>query len=189
MDFQDSINEVKPELEWRQAINIGLISGGINVVIMLAKFLAGYEVYFNMWTLLQIPLVWGLIVCLNMNIRKQRPDPYMTWQHAFFLLMISFITCDILVQFFNYILNNFIDPDLPRVTYEFARNKTESMMIQFGAPQEKIDIALEEMEKKRGDFNITPLSVLIQIGKSTLFYAAISALLALIVRKNRPVFS
>ncbi len=85
---------------------------------------------------------------------------------------------------FNYILFNLIDPELATTIKNLTIKNSEAMFVKLGMSAEQIDLALAEIEKQ--DMSMTIGKSVQQLAVSSIIYAIISAILAAILRKNKP---
>ena len=100
----------------------------------------------------------------------------------------GFITCavgGILGIIFGIVLYNIIDPDLPQKLTDVTVENTERMLENFGTPSDQIDGQLDKMRDEM-PANYSVVGQLKTYLWALLVYAIISAITALIVRKNQP---
>jgi predicted ferric reductase len=154
----------------QHAAKWGAIIGGGSIVLTLLIYIVDYTLLAD-WKMIVLLLVFlGLVIYAGINYRNQIGGflPYgKAFQHAF----ITFAVLGIVSTAFTVILYTVIDSELPAKLTEVALENTQKMMENFGVPEDQMDKAMEDAKERSADQ----------------FYAILSLIGALFVRKNEPV--
>lgn len=184
MEDQQTTEAGAPSLV-NHALKHGMILGAISVVIVVLCYVVDFSIMVS-FKFLALMLVIGLgyVIYAGINFRSEG-DGFLSYgkafQHGLMVLAISGVVGTI----FGMILYHVVDPDLSnRMTDAIIRN-TEEMMAGFGAPQESIDKAIEEMRTDMPN-QFTIGGQALTFLKSMIWYAIIAAITSLFVRKNQP---
>jgi hypothetical protein len=166
-------DQTKAHLE--HALKWGLILGMTNIVIYLLGYIVDKTMITHWWYgLISLAINITLMVVPVVSKRKELGG-VISLRDAFLICFVVIAGGSLLQSIFNYILYNLIDPGLS----DFIKQKTienmTSMMERFGAPQESIDKALENIQNT--DFSQTPA----RIGKQYFFMVLFGGFIALIV--------
>lgn len=167
------------------AIKFGGILAAISIVCVLLIYAIDYTIMAG-FTFLLIFLVIGIgfTSYAGINYRGSIGGyiPYSkAYLHGIMILAISGLVSTI----FNILLYTVIDPDLATNLTDAIIENTEATMAKFGAPQESIDKAIEQMRVDMPK-NFTAMGLLWGYCKALIWYAILALITALIVRKNQP---
>ncbi len=169
----------------KAGIRSGLILGAISIIILLLLYLVNASLMANMWVgfgLIGLSLV--LVIVFGLNYRKQIGG-FIKFKNAFIFSMVLLVISGLVSQTFNYVLFNFIDPELVEVVTDAAIENTESIMERFGAAQDDIDEALERTEEQMAT-QYTIGGVAKGYFYSLFFYLIIALIAGAIVKKSSP---
>lgn len=184
MEDQQTTEAGAPSLV-NHALKHGMILGAISIVIVVLFYVIDSSIMVS-FKFLGLMLVVGLgyVIYAGINFRSEG-DGFLSYgkayQHGFLALAVS----GVIGTIFGIILYQVVDPDLAnRMTEAIIRN-TEEMMAGFGAPQESIDKAIEDMRTDLPS-QFTVGGQALTFLKSLIWYAIIAAITSLFVRKNQP---
>jgi hypothetical protein len=169
----------------QHAIKFGGILGGVGVALTLVLYAINYSLLAD-WKvgIFMILLFLGLLIYAGINYRNEIGG-YLSYgkafQHGILVLAIS----GLINLIFNGILYNVIDPELPQKLTDVTIEKTTEMMQGFGAPEDKIDEATEQM-KVDMPARYTFVGLIKGYFWALIIYVIVSAVSSLIVRKNQP---
>ncbi|ASZ13511.1 DUF4199 domain-containing protein [Chitinophaga pendula] len=168
-----------PGIKW------GLIYGLLSVVISVIIWIITPELMFSFW----LPLIFMVIaVIVGILVGKERRTQlggHITFKQALQPIFLAFVISGLISTLYTYLLYNVIDPSLTEQLKHYSISTTESMLVKFKAPQDKID---EELDKLAAtDFSMTIGKVFMNYLYSLIFMFFVSCILALIVRKKAPV--
>jgi hypothetical protein len=169
----------------QHAAKWGLILGGVSIVLTIIAYAADYTILadwkFGIFVLL---LLLGATIYAGINYRGQIGGflPYgKAFQHGFILLAVS----GLISTAFMILLYTVIDTELPAKLTEVTIENTEKMMANFGMPEDQMDKALEDA-RKRSEGQFSGLGSIKSYGFGLIFYAVISLITSIFVRKNQP---
>lgn len=139
---------------------------------------------FNMW--LGFAVFAALIAAMVLAARHTRAEQggYGTFAQLVAPAFAVMVVAQLLSSVYNYVLYNFIDPSLTESLRNVTSETAYSWMTSLGAPEEDIEKAMDEIDAR--DFSVTLSSTLFGFASACLFGFAIAAIIALILKKNRP---
>lgn len=165
-------------------IRYGVIGGLIMIIYTLVGNVAGLS---NASAGIAVTAIFGLVSLviyigiLVYGIRKHRDEElggFITFGRAFVVGFLIAVVMSIIGQAFNYVYMNFIDPEYAANAVEGIREMYENM----GMDENTIDTAMEQvevqMERQKSILGSLPYALGIN--------AVVTAIVALIMRKNQP---
>jgi len=170
----------------KHAIRWALICAATSIVLTILLYAIDYTLMVQLKFALTFLLIYlGITIYGGIDYRKS-VGGFLSYgkafQHGFFLLAIS----GLIATIFGLVLYHVIDTELPQKLTDAAVDNTRAMMESFGAPEDKMD---EALEKARVD-TAARFTVIGQL-KGYIWIVVVSAVMALItslfVRKNQPV--
>jgi hypothetical protein len=178
--------ETASESIYVHALKFGALVGLAVIVLTVVFYVVDVTLLasFKFLALLAIIEI-GLVIYFGINYRNLVGGflPYSkALVHGFLCLAVAGIV-GLLFQFLLYFV---IDPDLPNTMTEAIIANTEAMMNKFGAPQESIDKAIAQMKDDLPK-QFTAGGLAFSYVKALIFYAILSLITAIFVRKNEPV--
>ncbi len=176
-------NQQKANLEY--ALKWGLIYGMVNILIYLLAYLINKPMMVEWW--------FGLLsLALNITIlsfaligRRKELGGLISFGDAFLVCFVVIIGGGLLQSVFNYVLYNIIDPSLAEYIKTKAIESATAMMEKFGTPQESIEKAIGDIDKK--DFSQTPARIGEQYFFTIIFGGVIALIMAAIFKKNKKI--
>jgi len=169
----------------QHAVRYGVIIGVIGIVLTLLAYAVDYTWLVN-WKfgICMIVLTIGYVIYAGITYRKE-VGGYLSYGKAFQHGFITMAVGGIIGIIFGIVLYNVIDSELPQKLTDTTIENTQQMMANFGAPEDKIDEAIEKM-KTDIPKNYTILGQLKTYLWALLVYAIIAAITSLIVKKSQP---
>ncbi|HVI46671.1 MAG TPA: DUF4199 domain-containing protein [Chitinophaga sp.] len=165
-----------PGVKW------GIVAGLALILLNVLSWIAGYDVLFSWWNgTVQFCLFIIFGILAGLEARKQAGG-YISFKEILKPIFTTFVVGSILLAIYQYILYKFIDPNLAEGLKQHIMQATETMLHKFKAPQSEIDKQLDELNAT--DFKVSLARSFMDLLKSVIFYFAVSALLALILRKK-----
>ncbi len=167
------------------SIKWGVITGIAAIVYTILLYVMDAKLMVSSWASLGIVIT---IVLLVLGIReiKNGQEGFISLSEALFAGFFIYVIATLISSVFQYILMSVIDPNLHVLLRETVLENTVSMMQKFGASEEDINKAIEGMNQDQ--FDITPYRMFINFLWSSAIGLIIAFILALIMRKKRPVF-
>ncbi|MFN3528478.1 MAG: DUF4199 domain-containing protein [Bacteroidia bacterium] len=170
----------KPMMKW------GLFLGGVNVAYILVFYLIDVSLLISFWnTLISLVLLVTFMVlgCRDAREQNQGSLPYGS---AVLTALVIGVVSTIVGVLFNSLLYNVIDPSLPETMKALSIEKTAGMLERFGASEESIEQALENMDQRefKQDFRSSVTAVLI----ASVFSGLIALIVGAFMKRNPPLF-
>ncbi len=174
----------KPSLV-QHAAKWGAIIGGASIILTLLIYIIDYTLLAD-WKMLILLLVFlGFVIYAGINYRNQNGG-YLSYGKAFQHSFITFAVLGILSTAFTLILYTAIDTELPAKLTEVSIENAQKMMERFGMPEDQMDKALEDARARSAD-QFSAVGLVKGYAFGLIFYAVLSLIGALFVRKNEPV--
>lgn len=167
------------------ALKWGGIFAGISIVITMLIYAIDYTLMAGFtFILIMLAVGLGFVVYAGINYRNEIGG-YIPFGKAFLHGFAVFAIGGVISSIFTILLYTVIDPDLPVNLTEAVISNTESMMQRFGAPQESIDEAVDKMREDMPN-NFSAFGLIKGYFTSLIWYAILSLITGLIVKKNQP---
>ncbi len=167
------------------AVKWGLIGAAVIISFTVIMYIINWELMVNMWMgFLGLAI---LIVLLRTGVKeiKNNQGGYISLSEALFASFLIYLIASFLNMLFSYALMTWIDPNLPVLMKEKTIQTTVEMMQKFGGSEEDINKALDSLDSiDTASFS----SQFWNFAKGSAFGFIISFIVALIMRKKRPVF-
>lgn len=164
----------------------GLIIGLVQCAVSLVSYLLGIGwmvsftfAFLNILVLAGGPIYAGIVW-------KKEQGGYLGFKNAFAVIFIVFAASGFVLLGYNVLMFTVIAPEVPGQVKEAVAEKTFNMMERFGAPEDSIEEAMEEIEKSEMEY--TPANLVKGYFTSWIWGAIIALIGAAIIKKNRPVF-
>ncbi len=168
----------------QHAAKWGAILGIGSIVLTILLYAIDYTLLAN-WKMILLLLVFlGLVVYAGINYRNQIGG-FMSYGKAFQHGFVTFAVMGVIATIFNIVLYEVIDPELPAKLTEVSVENAQKMMESFGVPEDQMDKAIEDA-KTRGADQFSVMGALKGYPIALIFYAILSLISALIVKKNEP---
>lgn len=166
------------------AIRYGLVLAAIGIISQLAIYTINVELMANMTSgIVMLLISIAIIIYFALQLRKARGG-FATFGEMFGDIFTMLAISALIGTVFNYILFNFIDPELANTIKNLTIKNSEAMFAKLGMSAEQVDAALAEIEKQ--DMSMTIGKSVQQLAISGIMYAIIGAILAAILKKNKP---
>ena len=167
-------------------ISNGLILGGVSVAITLIFYVISPDLFFNWWLQMLLGLAINIFFISRAGLMTRRDlNGFITFSQAIKPTFTTVAIGMLITSLFNFVLYNYIDPDLAITLKERTLEMSENMMKSFGASDAQIEEAMAKVE----DQNFMPT-----IGKTIQQYLmgllvgfVAAAIVSLIIKRNPPV--
>ncbi|WP_179345717.1 DUF4199 domain-containing protein [Winogradskyella ursingii] len=164
-------------------------SYGLYLALILTSLtIIGYAVYLDLFTKwwfgigqLLLVVIFGIIS--SMKARKIMGG-YISFKNAFTAFFITIAIGITIPALVGLIIFNFVDPDAAVVLQDKIIESQIAMMQNFGAPQESIDAAMEQMRAEENFFSIA--NSLKSIAYQLVGFSVVGLIVALVVKKTDP---
>ncbi|WP_448520442.1 DUF4199 domain-containing protein [Rhodoflexus sp.] len=166
------------------AIRYGLMLAAVGIVVQLLIYVVNVELMASMISSFVILLISIALIIYFARLLRQARGGFATFGEMFSDIFIMLMISAVAGIIFNYMLYNVIDPDLAETMKRAVIKNSESMFAKLGMSGEQVDAALAEIEKQ--DMSMTTGKSLQTLLGQGVFYAIISAIMAAIMKKNKP---
>lgn len=165
-------------------LTYGLICGLASVVFGLVLYLGGVKWFVNpiAYFGFLIPIIIAVLAGLK---QKKLQGGYLEFAEALKVVFTTFVIGALIGTAFNYLLFNFIDVPFREALTQETAEKSQEMMRKFGASQEQIDKAVEDMMKGN---NYSLGKQLLGTAFICIFWFIVSLIISAIIKKKKPVF-
>jgi hypothetical protein len=180
----EETTESKPSL-FQNAIRWGVIFGIVSITLTIIAYVVDYSLLANLkFGLFIIAVLIGAVIYAGITYRKSIGGfiPYgKAFQHGFVMLAIS----GIISTLFTIVLYTVIDTELPKKLADVSIENAQKMMEGFGMPEDQMEKALDDA-RKNSENQFSALGLVKGYGFLLIFYAIISLITSLFVRRNQP---
>lgn len=164
------------------SINNGLVLGLILSVITVLMYALSLDLFTKWWVgIILFLLALGLGAYSAIKFKQQQG--FLTFKQGFSAYFITIAVGSFISTIIGIVIFTFVDPDAATYLNEQILIMTKEAMEGFGAPQETIQEALMEAEKKNNFALVEQLKAFVW---RLLFYSIFGLIVALIVKKNNP---
>jgi cytochrome c biogenesis protein CcdA len=162
----------------------GLINGGVAIVFTVILYLGGAKTFVS--PIAYLGTVLPIVVCVigALQIRKQHGG-YLEFSEALKNTFLILVIGSLLATLFHYILFNFIDVSFREALAQETAEKVQQLMHKFGAPEEKIDKAVEETMSKN---NYTVGKLLLGFVFGCIWWFIVALIVSAIIKRKRSPF-
>lgn len=162
----------------------GLINAGVAIVFTVILYLGGAEMFVS--PVAYIGMVLPIAVCIigGIQIRKQHGG-YLEFSEALKATFLILVLGSLIATVFQYILFNYIDVSFREALAQVTAEQAEKLMRRFGAPEEKIDEAVEETLSKN---NYTIGRLLMGFVFGCIWWFIVALIVSAIIKRKRPPF-
>jgi hypothetical protein len=179
-------NEEKAPTLYQHAVKFGLILGAISIGLTAVIYAVDYSIMatFKFLGLVMVVSI-GFIIYAGINYRNLG-EGYINYGKAFIYSVVLCAVSGLLSTAFNILLYHVIDPDLPQKLADAIISNTEEMMRGFGADSATIDKTIDGMRAQGMENQFSMGNLAFGYVKAFIGYAIISAITALVIKKNPP---
>ena len=165
-------------------LTYGLISGLASVIFSLVLYLGGVKWFVHpiAYAGFVIPVVIAVLAGLK---QKKLGEGYLDFAAALKVVFTTFVIGTVISTLFSYVLFNYIDVPFREALTQETAEKAQQMMQNFGANQEQIDKATEDMMKGN---NYSFSKQMLGAAFFCIFWFVISLIIAAIIKKKKPEF-
>lgn len=170
----------------QHGVKFGAILGMISAILVLLIYVVEPTLMIKWWFgLIMIAVSLGFIIYAGITYRNSIGG-YIDFGPAFVHGFVTFAVAGLIGTVMNLLLYTVIDPQLPEILTDAAVEQAMSMAESFGAPPEGMEQAAESARESTVD-QFTPMGVIKSFFIGLIFYAILSLLTGLIVRRREKV--
>jgi hypothetical protein len=162
----------------------GLINAGVAIVFTVILYLGGAKMFVSPIAYLGVAL--PIVVCVigALQIRKQRGG-YLEFSEAIKATFLILVIGSLIATLFQFVLFNYIDVPFRQALAQVTAEKAEQFMRKLGAPEDKIDQAVEETLSKN---NYTIGRLMLGFVFSCIWLFIVALIVSAIIKRKRPPF-
>ena len=176
---------MKQPIYQRDAIVYGLTGGLIYIITHIGAWLIGTSFFITVSGAEKlIPYVIALLIFGGIQL-KNKNGGYLPYADALKFAFLAYIIIAIIEAISNYVLYNVLDKNLTATVLQATREKSVQMMQRLGSSKEQIDEALKNVDSGKKETNFK--TILLGLGVTIIWNFGKSAIIALIIRKEKPV--
>ncbi|MCB4808803.1 DUF4199 domain-containing protein [Tamlana sp. 62-3] len=165
------------------ATNWGLYLGVVLVIAGIMGYM-NLELMTKWWfgiSMMIVVIVFGIISAMK---SKGLLNGFISFKQAFTSYFITIVIGIVISVVTTILIYNFIDPDAALTLKDKMLDSQVEMMRNFGAPEEAIAAAVEELEAQENIFSIG--KILQSLAFQLVGYSIAGLLVAVVVKKNNP---
>lgn len=165
-----------------KTVRYGFILAIISILVQILVYATNVEWMASVtYSLLSFLLSLILVIYFGLQLRKARGG-FASFKEMFSDIFIMLLVAGVIGILFNYVLFNFIDPQLAETLKQAVIKNSQAMFSKIGMSDSEIDTALAEIEKQ--DMSVTLVKSIQQLGMVVTFSAIGAVILAAILKKK-----
>ncbi|MBR9845755.1 MAG: DUF4199 domain-containing protein [Algicola sp.] len=162
---------------------------GLYLALILSCFtIIGYAIYLDLFTKWWLGIIQMLLVIVFGIISASKARSilggFISFKNAFTAYFITIVIGITISALLGMIIFNFVDTEAAAILQEKIIESQISMMENFGAPQDAIDTARQQLEAEENFFSIP--NVLKSIVYQLLGFSIVGLIVALVIKKKDP---
>lgn len=166
---------------FKPAMEMGLYLLLISVLYLVLAYAVDPGLFTNMWGGIFIFLTNMVLMALApVRVRKLNGG-IISFQHAFTAVILTFLIAVIPYNLINYVLFNWIDPEMAITVKEKSVEMAVSWMQKMNVPQEAMDQSIEEI-MQTDQFSLS--GIINGLWKAFIFFAIYGLIVAAIVKRK-----
>ncbi|WP_153798584.1 DUF4199 domain-containing protein [Foetidibacter luteolus] len=168
-------------------IKFGIINGLIAAGLMFGTWAAGLDVFVTyQFASSFIPFMIVILIIAGLNLRRNNGG-VLPFKDALRFAFLSYVIAAVIYAIGNYILFNLVDKELTEKAFNLSLEKTKLMMEKLKTSDEEIEKTLEKAREGKGDTGFK--TIFLGFGIGLIWDFVKSLLIAIIIRKEKPVFN
>ncbi|MFT3733434.1 MAG: DUF4199 domain-containing protein [Rhodocyclaceae bacterium] len=184
--MEESLENTSDNNLYKDALKLGAILGGINIVMTILIYIADYSFLATFKMLFLIIVVHAGVVIFG-GIRYRRSvGGYLSFGKAYIHGLITLAVSGLIATIFGLVLYSLIDPELGQKLTDIIAENTEAFMQKLNAPAAEIEKAIDKI-KQESPNDFKPLGQVKNFFKILIFNAILCLITGAIVKKNQPV--
>lgn len=180
IDSQIVSNFKSTSLKW------GLIGGLLIILFSIIMYAIDSALLVNSWVGIIGLAVLITVIVFGIKEVKTGQEGFISLSEALFAGFLVYVIASFLHTVFQYALFNWIDTNLPVLLKEKTIATTVEMMQKFGASEDDINKTLSQLDGKLDVGN--PVNMFWNFLKGSAFGFVFCFIIALIMKKKRPIF-
>ena len=172
-----------------QSIKSSSINQGLYLGIILSAFtIIGYVVSLDLFTkwwfgilLLLLVITFGIISSMK---AKKILNGFISFKNAFAAYFLTILIGIVISSIVSIIIFNVVDPEAAGILQEKIIENQMAMMERFGAPQEAIDQAMQDIEANGSMYSMG--NILKSVAYQLVGFSIVGLIVALVVKRKDP---
>ncbi|WP_370089552.1 DUF4199 domain-containing protein [Ekhidna sp.] len=167
------------------AIKSGVMIGVIGIIITLLLYIVDPTTFAKWWLMMLLGVLnLTLIAVFGVKYRNEIGG-FMSFKDAYVYSLITMVVMVLVGTLFSIVMFNVVDPGISETVADAVAENTESMMRNFGAPEDGMD---EAIDKARADTldRFTMVGMIKGAGIRILINVVFCLILGAIIKKNEP---
>ena len=137
----------------KNAINFGIISGLIGILVTTVMYVVDLKLFVNMWIGFGMLAIWIIIGCVLLSKIKKEKQGMLSFKEGFTAYFLSALIGILISTAFNMFLLNFFDTEArDKITEYFIQYNVE-MLEKFNAPSDQIAETVSKL-KESSQFSV-----------------------------------
>ena len=161
----------------------GLINGGISIVFTVILYLGGAKMFVN--PIAYCGMILPIVVCVIGGIQVRKQQGYLEFAQALKVTFLILVLGALIATIFQYVLFNYIDVPFREALAQVTAEKLEQFMHKLGAPDDKIDEAVQKTLSKN---NYTIGNLLLGYVMTCIGSFIIALIVSAIIKRKRSPF-
>jgi hypothetical protein len=164
----------------------GLIIGFLQILLYLLMYFFNPALFASMWLGPIVLLVIAIHSILMTTRWKKFQGGFISFKEGFLITFMVLMVRAFLATLFTIILFNLIDPDLEQTVLENLIRNITDIMQKYSVPEAKLEETIANIESQKGQFGVQ--NQILGFLYSNLIAGAFAAIVALIAKRERPIF-
>jgi hypothetical protein len=135
------------EIVKKNAVNFGLISAAIAIIVTSLMYAIDLKLFVNMWIGFGLLAVWIIIGVLLLNKCKREQNGQLTFKEGFTAYFLSALIGIAISTLFNIFLFNFFDTEAKDIITEHLVDFQVGMLEKFNTPKAQIAEAVKTIRE------------------------------------------
>lgn len=167
------------------AIKSGVMIGVLGIIITLLLYIVDPTLFAKWWLMIILGILnLTLIAVFGVKYRNEIGG-IMSFKDAYLYSIITMVVMVLVGTLFTLVLFTVIDPGVSQIVADAVAENTESMMRNFGAPEDGMDEAIEKAREDTMD-RFTTVGMMKGAGIRVLINVVFCLILAAIIKKKEP---
>ncbi|RNC86970.1 MAG: DUF4199 domain-containing protein [Winogradskyella sp.] len=166
------------------AVNQGLYLGLILSTLTIIGYVVSLELFTKWWfgiALLLLVIIFGIVSSMK---SRSLLGGFISFKQAFTAYFITVLVGILISSVVSIVIFNFVDPESAVVLQDMIIQNQMAMMERFGAPQESIDAAVQQMEANGNMYSIG--NIFKSIAYQLVGFSVVGLIVALVVKRKDP---
>lgn len=166
-------------------IRYGIMSGLFLVAWQLMLYMIDWELTAGFWSYVSFAVWIGFLYFLAIEARKSLGG-FISFQQVLAVVLVAVIVSGLLTVLYTYVLNTFVDPELPRKLKEYVIENMEKNFTAMGMDEDEIAKQIKGQEAQDMSPSLKNLSIYLAVW--VVFGLILGLFIGLIAQRKKPLF-